>query len=205
MARSILKPPFKWRANIKYIQLWFTHQTLDKSKWWDFQDSRKNGSNSNNIKFSGYFLYWWRTLTGKYKLDVMMDAITYTAARAKLASNMDRVCENHDTDYHAQLAAVCRDAFTRWLSSIRRYRLGEYLYWQTQDKQMVQRINKLIREIQREPFAGIGKPDPLKRALSGYWSMRTNDEHRIIYRLQNWARCIVNCSIALSLCHSLYK
>ncbi len=59
----------------------------------------------------------------------------------------------------------------------------DYLYWQMQDKQMVQRINKLIRDIQREPFTGIGKPEPLKHALSGYWSRRINDEHRIIYKI----------------------
>ena len=61
----------------------------------------------------------------------------------------------------------------------------DYLYWQTQDKQMLQRINKLIQEIQREPFAGIGKPEPLKHALSGFWSRRINDEHRIVYKIDN--------------------
>ncbi len=61
----------------------------------------------------------------------------------------------------------------------------DYLYWQTNDKQMLQRINKLIQEIQREPFAGIGKPEPLKHALSGFWSRRINDEHRIVYKVDN--------------------
>ena len=61
----------------------------------------------------------------------------------------------------------------------------DYLYWQTQDKQMLQRINKLIQEIQREPFAGIGKPEPLKHALRGFWSRRINDEHRIVYKIDN--------------------
>lgn len=61
----------------------------------------------------------------------------------------------------------------------------DYLYWQTQDKQMLQRINKLIQEIQREPFAGIGKPEPLKHALSGFWSRRINDEHRVVYKIDN--------------------
>ena len=61
----------------------------------------------------------------------------------------------------------------------------DYLYWQTQDKQMLQRINKLIQEVQREPFAGIGKPEPLKHALSGFWSRRINDEHRIVYKIDN--------------------
>ena len=60
----------------------------------------------------------------------------------------------------------------------------DYLYWQKQDKRMVERINKLIRETQREPFAGVGKPEPLKRALSGFWSRRITDEHRMVYRVE---------------------
>ncbi len=58
------------------------------------------------------------------------------------------------------------------------------VYWQKQDKRMVERINKLIRETQREPFAGVGKPEPLKHALSGYWSRRITDEHRMVYRVE---------------------
>ena len=49
---------------------------------------------------------------------------------------------------------------------------------------MVDRINKLIRETQREPFEGIGKPEPLKHALSGFWSRRITDEHRVVYRVE---------------------
>lgn len=60
----------------------------------------------------------------------------------------------------------------------------EYLDWQTEDRKILTRINHLIREIQRTPFAGTGKPEPLKHALSGYWSRRINDEHRIVYRIQ---------------------
>ena len=59
----------------------------------------------------------------------------------------------------------------------------DYLYWQNNDKKMTQRINLLIKEISRAPHAGIGKPEPLKHALSGYWSRRINDEHRIVYKL----------------------
>jgi toxin YoeB len=59
----------------------------------------------------------------------------------------------------------------------------DYLHWQAQDRRMVERINKLIRETQREPFAGIGKPEPLKHALAGYWSRRITDEHRMVYRI----------------------
>jgi len=60
----------------------------------------------------------------------------------------------------------------------------EYLYWQKTDRKVVLRINALIREIQREPFEGVGKPEPLKHALSGYWSRRISDEHRIVYRVE---------------------
>lgn len=59
----------------------------------------------------------------------------------------------------------------------------DYLYWQKTDKNMLKRINNLILEIMREPFTGSGKPEPLKHGLSGYWSRRINDEHRIVYRL----------------------
>ncbi len=58
----------------------------------------------------------------------------------------------------------------------------EYLYWQTTDKKILKRINLLIKDIQRNPNEGIGKPEPLKHGLSGYWSRRINDEHRIVYR-----------------------
>lgn len=60
----------------------------------------------------------------------------------------------------------------------------DYLYWQEQDKRMVQRISKLIQEIRRKPFAGIGKPEPLRHALSGFWSRRITDEHRMVYKVE---------------------
>ena len=59
----------------------------------------------------------------------------------------------------------------------------DYLYWQKTDKKMLTRINTLIKDIKREPFEGIGKPEALKHALSGYWSRRINDEHRIVYKI----------------------
>lgn len=59
----------------------------------------------------------------------------------------------------------------------------EYLYWQKTDKAILKRINALIKEVQRDPFAGIGKPEPLKHGLSGYWSRRINDEHRLVYKV----------------------
>ena len=58
-----------------------------------------------------------------------------------------------------------------------------YLYWQKTDKVMLKRIHALIKEIQRNPDEGIGKPEPLKYSLSGYWSRRINDEHRIVYKI----------------------
>ncbi len=58
----------------------------------------------------------------------------------------------------------------------------DYLYWQKVDKKLVKRINDLIKEISRAPHTGTGKPEALKHALSGYWSRRLNDEHRIIYK-----------------------
>ena len=61
----------------------------------------------------------------------------------------------------------------------------DYLYWQKTDKKLLKRINLLIREITRDPFEGIGKPEQLKHALSGYWSRRINDEHRVVYKIDH--------------------
>jgi len=58
-----------------------------------------------------------------------------------------------------------------------------YLYWQKTDKAILKRINALIKDIRRTPYEGIGKPEPLKHGLSGYWSRRINDEHRIVYKV----------------------
>ncbi len=60
----------------------------------------------------------------------------------------------------------------------------DYLYWQRTDRKILDRINKLIREIQRSPFEGMGKPEPLKHGLSGYWSRRITDEHRLVYKVE---------------------
>lgn len=67
--------------------------------------------------------------------------------------------------------------------------LEDYLYWQTTDK-VLGRINKLIKEIQRQPFEGVGKPEPLKHGFSGYWPRRINDEHRIVYKVTDDALMI---------------
>ncbi len=69
----------------------------------------------------------------------------------------------------------------------------DYLYWQQNDKKILQRINQLIKEIQREPFSGIGKPELLKFNWSGYWSRRINDEHRLVYKVQDNTISIAQC------------
>jgi len=68
----------------------------------------------------------------------------------------------------------------------------DYLYWLQTDKKLLQRINALIHDIQRSPFQGIGKPEPLRHALSGYWSRRINDEHRLIYKIKGDALLITS-------------
>lgn len=60
----------------------------------------------------------------------------------------------------------------------------DYLFWQETDKQVVKRIHQLIKDISRSPFTGIGKPEPLRHALSGYWSRRITQEHRMVYRVE---------------------
>jgi toxin YoeB len=67
----------------------------------------------------------------------------------------------------------------------------EYLYWQSADKKISKQINTLIRDIQRMPYEGIGKPEPLKHGLSGYWSRRFTNEHRIVYKVENDCLIIV--------------
>ena len=62
---------------------------------------------------------------------------------------------------------------------------NDYLYWQKSDKKTLKRINLLIKDVQRSPFEGIGKPEQLKHALSGYWSRRINEEHRFVYKVSD--------------------
>ena len=66
----------------------------------------------------------------------------------------------------------------------------DYLYWQKTDKKLLERINTVIKDISRSPIEGIGKPEPLKNALSGYWSRRINDEHRIVYKISDGSMLI---------------
>ena len=69
----------------------------------------------------------------------------------------------------------------------------DYLHWQTTDRRLLSRINLLIREILRSPFEGIGKPEPLKHGLAGYWSRRINDEHRLVYKVDGESVLIAQC------------
>ena len=61
----------------------------------------------------------------------------------------------------------------------------DYLHWQEQDRRMLKRINSLINETKRDPFKGTGKPEPLKHALAGFWSRRINEEHRMVYKVED--------------------
>lgn len=69
----------------------------------------------------------------------------------------------------------------------------DYLYWQKQDKKTLKRINTLINDIKRNPFDGIGKPEPLKENLSGYWSRRIDDKNRVVYYEQDNIVYILAC------------
>ena len=69
----------------------------------------------------------------------------------------------------------------------------DYLYWQTQDKKTLKRINALIKEMNRTPFEGLGKPEPLKYSLSGLWSRRIDDENRIVYFVNDVIIHVVAC------------
>ena len=69
----------------------------------------------------------------------------------------------------------------------------DYLYWQTQDKKNAKRINALLKDVQRTPFDGLGKPEPLKGNLSGLWSRRIDDTHRIVYFVKDDTVHIIAC------------
>ena len=69
----------------------------------------------------------------------------------------------------------------------------DYLYWQTQDKKVLKRVNLLIKDIRRNPFDGVGKPEPLKNNLSGWWSRRIDETNRIVYYEQDGIIYGVSC------------
>lgn len=69
----------------------------------------------------------------------------------------------------------------------------EYLSWQMEDKKTLKRINALIKDIQRSPFEGVGKPEPLKDNLSGWWSRRIDGENRVVYKVEGEIAIIASC------------
>ncbi|MBS0271981.1 MAG: Txe/YoeB family addiction module toxin [Proteobacteria bacterium] len=69
----------------------------------------------------------------------------------------------------------------------------DYLYWQNTDKTKLKRINLLIKEIRRIPFSGIGKPEPLKFDMVSFWSRRIDEEHRLVYKIQQDNLYIIQC------------
>lgn len=75
----------------------------------------------------------------------------------------------------------------------RRRAWEDYLYWQQTDKAILRRINILIREIERSPFEGAGKPEPLKHQFAGFWSRRIDDEHRLVYAIVDGDVIVIQC------------
>ena len=71
----------------------------------------------------------------------------------------------------------------------------DYEYWQGEDRKTLKRINKLIREAVQTPFEGLGKPEPLKANLSGYWSRRIDDQNRLVYKATDNALLIISCRL----------
>ena len=69
----------------------------------------------------------------------------------------------------------------------------DYLYWQKQDKKTLKRINLLIKDIERNAFEGIGKPEPLREDLSGYWSRKKDEKNRIVYKIKENQVVIIQC------------
>ena len=69
----------------------------------------------------------------------------------------------------------------------------DYIYWQTQNKKTLKRINQLIKDISRNPFEGIGKPEPLTGSLTGFWSRRIDKEHRLVYAIEENSVLLISC------------
>ena len=70
---------------------------------------------------------------------------------------------------------------------------ADYVYWQTEDRKTLKRINLLINDVCRNGHAGLGKPEPLLGDLSGYWSRRINDKDRLVYKIEGDDLCIISC------------
>ena len=142
----------------------------------------------------------------------MSQAITYSEARQNLAETMNRVCDHHEPviitrqkspsvvmmsleDYNSimETAYLLRSPANavRLREAIQAadtgkaipHELEDYLYWQHTDKRTVKRINELLRDAMRNPFEGMGKPEPLRFDLAGCWSRRINQEDRLVYKV----------------------
>ena len=70
---------------------------------------------------------------------------------------------------------------------------SDYVYWQRQDRKTLKRINKVIEDVMRNPFDGIGKPEPLKENLSGYWSRRIDEANRLVYKVEKNYIIVISC------------
>ena len=70
---------------------------------------------------------------------------------------------------------------------------NDYVYWQTQDRKTLKRINLLVKDISRDPFQGIGKPEPLKGSLTGFWSRRIDEENRLVYVVEEKVIILISC------------
>ena len=70
---------------------------------------------------------------------------------------------------------------------------NDYIYWQTQDRKTLKRINLLIKDISRSPFEGLGKPEPLKGSLTGFWSRRIDEENRLVYVVEEKVIILISC------------
>lgn len=69
----------------------------------------------------------------------------------------------------------------------------DYLFWQQADKTVVKRINALLKDIQCSPFEGLGKPEPLRHNLSGFWSRRIDEQHRLVYAIEDGSILVAQC------------
>ena len=70
---------------------------------------------------------------------------------------------------------------------------NDYIYWQTQDRKTLKRINLLIKDISRSPFEGLGQPEPLKGSLTGFWSRRIDEENRLVYVVEEKVIILISC------------
>ena len=125
-----------------------------------------------------------------------MDIISYTAVRAKLAEAMDKVNDDHRPVIITRQRG--KPAVLLSLDDFNSYVETDYLLSNPKNaarlaKGVRDRINSLIDDIPRRPFAGLGKPELLKRNLRGFWSRRINREHRLVYRVETGVLQIAQC------------